>query len=225
MFPAFVQDLTHVFIFLFLKVRDYNMTFKITVFKGQEIEPYTRLLSEMRVSEFYNFPYLYSGNVEDDYTFTKDYALSKQGMLIVAFKDDQICGLYSGMPLQSPSPFLKHFCKTLAQNRIDASKCYYSGELIIQPEYRRNYLAKELMQRFITEVNQMGFNQIMGITSLREIDHPLRPKNYFDTDTVWAKQGFQKMAFNLSCAYSTRQPDGSVIEADNLMSCWLKSCL
>jgi len=37
------------------------MAFRIVVFKGKTIEPYLRVLSQMRVSEFYNFPYLYYG--------------------------------------------------------------------------------------------------------------------------------------------------------------------
>lgn len=198
-----------------------KMTFRITAFKGKEITSYTRILSQLRVREFYEFPYLYVGTVEEDAGFTNGYSLSDQGMLVVAFKDGQVAGLYSGMPMQVPTSFLEQWSQTLTRKGIDTANCYYSGELIIQPEFRQNHLGSALMQRFIQEVKQMGFKQMMGVTSIREADHPLKPKNYFDTDKVWQKRGFQKMSFELSSAYPTRQPDQSIQETENKLACWI----
>jgi len=45
------------------------MTFHIELFKGAEAKPYVRPLSEMRVQEFSQFPYLYVGNAEDDLAY------------------------------------------------------------------------------------------------------------------------------------------------------------
>lgn len=199
------------------------MTFRIVVFKGKAIKPYLRALSQMRVSEFYNFPYLYVGNVEEDYVFTKGYCLSDQGMLVIAFHADQIAGMCSGMPTSTPGSFLRGWWNTLTENKIDTLTSYYLGELIIAPEFRKVQLAGQLMECFIKEVEKMGFQSIIGVTSMREDNHPLRPKNYFDTDTVWGKYHFQKQGFSFLTPYNTRQPDGSVQENENKLKCWIRT--
>lgn len=183
------------------------------------MEPF---LSEMRVAEFLNFPYLYAGNLEDDYIFTQCYSNAGQGMIIAAFNDNQVIGLYSGMPLRTPDCFLESWCDVLDKNGVDTINCYYSGELIIQPAFRKSGLGSALMRRFIQEVETMGFNKIMGVTSIREQNHSLRPQNYFDTDTVWGKHGFNKMDFIIPSSYPTRQADGSVKDQKNKLACWVR---
>jgi len=68
----------------------------------------------------------------------------------------------------------------------------------------------------------MGFPQILGVTSIRAFDHPLRPHNYVDTDRIWSKVGFEKTPFVLSAVWATRQADGSVKKEKNLMACWIR---
>lgn len=199
------------------------MVLLIEVFKGKEATQYTSVLSEMRVSEFFNFPYLYVGDVEEDYLVTQAYAASDQGMIVVAFKNNQVAGLFSGMPLRTTGSFLERWCHVLDKNGVDTVNCYYGGELIVQPDFRKEGIGSALMSRLMQEVEVIKYNKIMWVTSIREHDHPLRPQNYFDIDTVCGKVGAKKMNFTITSPYPTRQADGTVKNANNKLACWIKN--
>lgn len=56
---------------------------------------------------------------------------------------------------------------------------------------------------------------------IRSHDHPLRPKNYFDTDSVWGKFGFIKIPLVFSFPWPTCQLDTSAKVEKNSVACWI----
>ena len=100
------------------------MTIRIEVFKGAETAEYIRTLSEMRVKTFSEFPYLYVGNVEDDLVYTQVYSTSSQGMLVVAFKDETIVGIRSGVPA-TQTKFLNEERRQQLEKQGINSRDYY----------------------------------------------------------------------------------------------------
>lgn len=207
------------------------MDLRIEVLKGAEIMPYMQALSEFRIKAFYEFPYLYIGTVEGDLSYTQSYASTPQGRLIVAFHGGKIVGMYSGMPLDVPesyfhdlslpTPYLCEWSQKLSKKGIETDKYYYSGELIIDPVFRNQKLGSRLMNLFKDEAKNMGFSGMIGVTSLRPEDHPLRPKNYFNTDTVWGKHGFRRTSIVIPETWLTRQGDGSEKMESNDLSVWI----
>lgn len=207
------------------------MDLRIEILKGAEIVPYTRALSEFRIKEFYEFPYLYVGTVEGDLPYTQSYASTPQGRLIVAFDGEAIVGMYSGMPLDIPesyfrslslpTPYLCAWSQKLSKEGIETAKYYYSGELMIDPALRKKKLGSRLMTLFKDEAKGMGFSGMIGVTSVRPADHPLRPKNYFNTDTVWGKHGFRRTPIIIPEIWLTRQGNGSEKIERNNLSVWI----
>ncbi|MBA4749390.1 MAG: GNAT family N-acetyltransferase [Alphaproteobacteria bacterium] len=197
------------------------MSIEIKVFKEKATAPYIHLLSKMRVEAFQEFPYLYvSGSIEDDLPYTQCYTL-KHGLLIVAFLDQEVVGMYSAMPMTTKTEFLKAWSLTLEEAGINTKKCFYAGEVIVMTHMKRRGIGVALLRRLVEEVHAFGYETMMGVTSIRAHDHPLRPKGYFDSDAVWAAGGYKKLPLTFSCRYPTRQQDGSVKEEDNLLACWL----
>ncbi len=201
------------------------MTFRVETFKGIEAEPYIRRLSEMRITEFCQFPYLYMGNVADDLLYTRQVSLSPQGMLVVAFKDDTIAGMRSGLPMRENQS--KDWEKALQQFEKKGIKIrdYYCGcEIIVHSDFRRMGLGSQLMTRFIKEIKAMEFPGVTDITVIRAPDHPLRPQNYGEMeDAFLPKFGFKKSPVILAVKYPTRQSDGSIREEENDLVCWVNT--
>lgn len=194
----------------------------IKVYKGQEIKPHINKLAELRVKEFYNFPYLYVGTIEEDALHSAEYAENDDSLLIIAFADDNVVGLYSGTPFNSPMSFLQAWkIEALRQGR-ELEGYYYLGELIVEKEWRNKGIGAQIIKRLFDEIKKMGYEKVGGVTSIRPSDHPLRPENYEDTDEVWPKFGLFKTNVTLTVNYPTRQSDGSVIDETNFMALWVK---
>ncbi|MBX9805266.1 MAG: GNAT family N-acetyltransferase [Alphaproteobacteria bacterium] len=198
------------------------MTFRIEVFKGSQTAPYIQTLAEMRMREFREFPYLYVGKLEDEIRYTSAYTTEPQALLVIAFQDNEIVGLYSGMPLECPALFVVGWAETMKAQGIDTSNYFYAGELIIEPRFRKMGLGSKLMYRLIEEVKDMNFEAMMQVTAIRPLDHPLRPKDYFDSDTIWGRYGLVKTPIVFSTKWQTLQPDGTSQEEENDLACWIK---
>ncbi len=199
------------------------MIIHINVFKGPEAAPYIRPLSEMRVKAFAEFPYLYEGNVEDDFAYAHLYASDPQGMIVVAFEGDQIVGVRSGCPVPAHTIVMDESrCQMLEDHGIQAKAYYYCGEIIVDPAFQRKGIATQLMTRFIEEVKEMGFPGMIAITSIKPDDHPLRPHDYFDSGLFLKKFGFEKSPITFTAEWPTRQGDGTVKTQENELAFWVR---
>jgi len=196
---------------------------RIEIFKGKAIKPYIRKLAEMRVQEFSHFPYLYVATVEEDAEYSQGYASEENALFCIAFDNKDVIGLYSGAPFNSNISFLQDWKKRIFQDGLDLNDSYYSGELILEKEWRKRGVGTQLMNRFLKEVKGMNYKSVAGVTVNRSQDHTLRPKNYQDTDDIWPKYGLQRTNITLPVEYPTRQGDGSVRNEKNILSLWVKS--
>jgi GNAT superfamily N-acetyltransferase len=204
-----------------LKKED-DMTFRIEVFKGISTAPYLQTLSDLRLEAFKEFPYLYVGNIEDEVSYAQLYTSAPEGILVIAFQDETIAGLYSGLPLNASGAFISAWHDKLIEEGVDLTNYFYAGELIVKPAFRKKGLGAQLMTRLIQEVDAMGFSGFMGVTAIRAYDHPLRPQGYFDTDAIWGKYGLEKIPVVLTGTWPTLQLDGSIKVEDNQLACWIR---
>ncbi len=195
---------------------------RIEAFKGSAINPYVQKLAELRVREFYNFPYLYVGTIEEDAHYSQRYAEDEKALLVVAFENNQVIGLYSGIPFNSNMSFLHEWEEQALQQDFELEGYYYLGELIVEKTWRNKRIGSQIIEMFFEEINQLGYKKMAGVTAIRPRNHPLRPEGYQDTDEVWPKFGLHKTNVTLSVNYPTRQADGSVKDETNEMALWVK---
>ncbi|MEB3702292.1 GNAT family N-acetyltransferase [Candidatus Bealeia paramacronuclearis] len=198
------------------------MTISIEIFKGPEGAPYIPKLAQMRVKEFFNFPYLYVGNVEEDAQYSQYYSQTPQGLILCAVEENEMVGILSGLPFSAPVAFLKSWRNHAKAQGVDLSEAYYAGELIIEEAHRKKGLASQLMKHLEDEAKKMGYKNLAGITAIRAENHPLRPQNYSSADLVWPKLGFQKAPVTFSIDYPTRQIEGSALVEKNDMALWVR---
>ncbi len=199
------------------------MSFSVRFFKQTEILPYINGFVDMRLKAFYQFPYLYVGTKKSDASYAKEYAVCPEGIFVVAFKNEVIAGICSGMPLNASNSPLKPWLTAFLTQGINLDETYYIGELIIKPRFQKQKCCALLITRFIEIVKSMNFLKILGVTCIREKTHPLCPGHYFDPESIWKKIDAQKIDLILSAKWATRQKDGSLKMENNKLACWTQS--
>lgn len=101
------------------------MSFYIRIFKHTEILPYINTFVDMRLKAFCQFPYLYVGNRKSEPSYAKEYVMCLQGIFVVAFKNEAIAGICSGMPLNAPNSPLKPWLTRFCTQEINLDETYY----------------------------------------------------------------------------------------------------
>lgn len=195
-----------------------NKNFTTKSLFGNEIIPYLDELAKLRIKVFYDYPYLYEGNVEYEKNYLKVYADSPRSVLVVAFDQDKMIGAASALPLQDEAdyiqaPFLKH--------QIPLTDIYYFGESVLLKEYRGHGLGHAFFDGREAAAKKFGFKQAYFCGVKRADDHPLKPKDFKPLDEFWMKRGYQKLA-HLQSQFSW--PDrGEKEETSKTMIYWMKS--
>ena len=76
---------------------------EIKTFKGAEILSFIDDIGKLRIENFREYPYLYIGNLDDERGYLSAYANDSHALLAVAFHEEKIIGLSTGIPVYSKS--------------------------------------------------------------------------------------------------------------------------
>lgn len=194
----------------------------IKIFVGEEVIPYIRTIAEMRIRIFKEYPYLYMGNLEYEEKYLQSYSLNAKAMLAVAYSNEKVVGISTGIPLLSESEIINVCENSLKQQDKDPSKYYYYGEILIEHNYRGLGISSKLYKAQDALASSWGFKHTSILTVHRSDNHPLRPQNYKDSNCIWEHLGFFKNLPPLTIRYNwpTIQADGSIVDDSNLMEFW-----
>ena len=193
---------------------------QFTLHKGPIDIDSRQKLSALRVRLFYEYPYLYCGNQEEEQRVWE--ALSTdQTIWVVAYDQGKLVGAFVALPVNEHSHALitQH-----AEYRKGAALML--DEAIIDTYYQRQGIGRKLMQLLITEAVAQGYATMYFLTVVRTAHHPLKPKQFVDLDVVWSKLG--GIPTNLTALYNwpTRcgTPENECIASvDNMVRYWYKT--
>jgi hypothetical protein len=197
------------------------MDIKINFFRGPETLAWVDFIARLRISEFKKFPYLYSGDMDNEKKYLSAYARSDRSLFAIAFADNDIAGIMTGIPLLESADVLPADAIPLFEkNQLNPEDFYYWGELIIVPEFRRSGISATLFNE-ANHAIESNYKNICFMAIDREQNHPLRPKNYWDTAQLWKKLGFIQTAMKITIKWPTNLADQQ-IATDNTLSFWIK---
>ncbi|MDQ2994889.1 MAG: hypothetical protein M3R00_08120 [Pseudomonadota bacterium] len=194
----------------------------IETFSGVAARPYVDDLARLRLDAFKEYPYLYAGNLETEITYTMPYAEIDKAMITVAYVNNRLAGLTTGMPVDCDSLMVNDIKKILVERGDTPTYYYYYGELIVLSEFEGRGLGQKLYETQDALIQSQGFTHVCQITSLREEHHPLKPSNYRSLDDYWQKLGFYREHKTMSYRWPTLQTNNSVLLADNIVELWTK---
>ena len=187
-------------------------------FKGNEIENVIHELSELRISVFKDFPYLYDGSLDYEKDYLKTYINSPFAFLFSVFDGEKMVGATTCILLKDETadvqePFLK-----LNKN---LSEIFYFGESILLKDYRGLGLGNRFFEE--REKHAFSFSNIKTTCFCavrRPEDHLLKPADYQPLDIFWNKRGYKKESNMIS--YFNWKDIGEEEPSEKPMEYWFK---
>lgn len=190
-------------------------------FRGKSIIPYIKDITDLSITIYKEYPYLYEGTEEEYLPFIEHYTLSNDGIACLLFDNEKPIGVAIGMPINEmrekyQQPFIN------ARPEENSNELFYLGEFLLLNDYRGQGFDKQMyleLERLIRE--NEDFKKIC-FCKIDEVDqNPLMPKNYKPLDEFWTKLGFDKCDDIIVSVYWR-----NVFEADDSphkLVYWLKS--
>ena len=160
------------------------------VFYGEETALIIPELGALRIRVFYDFPYLYEGNLEYEKNYLKIYGESDESIVFTVFDGDKLVGATTGMPLKMEEPEIQQpFLNT--PEGVDAY--FYFGESILLPEYRGLGIGHRFFDVREAHARKLGYPNTIFCSVIRPENNPLKPENYHPNNAFWTKRSYERL--------------------------------
>ena len=165
------------------------------LFIGNEIRRAAEDFAALRISVFYDFPYLYEGTLEYELEYIQTYAQSPNALLFGIYDGEKMVGATTCVPMEEETDDVK---APFEANGLNVNEYLYFGESIILPAYRGLGYGKRFFEIREQQAKDLGKTKTCFCSVDRPIDHPLKPENYRDNGGLWTKMGYTEQR-HLSC--------------------------
>lgn len=192
--------------------------FTIEKYSGADGRKVVDALAELRLKVFWDFPYLYEGDVGYEKKYLETYFKAKYSFVLVVKDGEKYVGATTGIWAKEEE---ESFQKPLKDYGLNTDEVFYFGESVLLPEYRGLGLGKVFMQERESYARSLGFITTLAFCSVeRASNHPLHPADYVPLDTFWQSRGF-KPAPDLFAEYSWKDRN-ELHETKKKLNFWLK---
>lgn len=168
---------------------------------GSEIATLIPRLGALRISVFYDFPYLYEGNPEYEQNYLQIYTQNPLSIAFGVFDGEKLIGATTGMPLSAEDPAIQ---KPFQDRGLNPDEIFYFGESILLPEYRGIGLGHTFFDVREAHALKNGFKTTTFCSVIRPKNHPLKPGDYRPNDVFWTKRGYEKQDFSCTMSWLDR---------------------
>lgn len=193
------------------------MPFQFKVAIGPNTRRYFDDIAHLRITIFKEYPYLYLGTLVYEREYLEAYAESPRSFVLIVEHEGRIVGASTGLPMSDTEESIQG---PMRQHGYNPETIYYSGETLLLPGYREHGLGKLIFAQVEQYAQQIGVEWVSFLTVIRPPDHPLRPVNYREPDSLWLSNGCQKLA-GLTTTMRWRDIDQKD-ETDHQLQYWLK---
>lgn len=197
-----------------------NPTIRLVI--NNDIINYLDKISEFRIKEFKEFPYLYEGNEEYEKSYIKGFIEGQNSVLGIVEIDSNIIGVATAMPLRCEAEIVKDVELEFHKMGFKIDEFFYIGEVIVKKGYRGNKISSRLLETVEKYFLNLGFKYACLSTVERDIEDSRRPKNYSDIDKLCLYNGYTKTKIYSDYSWPMKSDDGSIREVVNEMVYWIK---
>lgn len=184
---------------------------------GEQVTEIIPQLGELRIRVFYDFPYLYEGDLEYEKKYLKIYTKDSRSIVHGVFDDEKLVGATTGMPLIYETEEVR---KPFRESGMDENRIFYFGESILLEKYRGHGLGHLFFDIREKHALGNGFETTVFCSVIRPDNHPLKPENYRPNDVFWLKRGYEKQAFSCEMSWRDRGDD---TETTKQLQFWMKT--
>lgn len=176
-------------------------------------------LARLRMRVFYDWPYLYDGDEEEERKYLSAFARSKGAVCIAAFDGADMVGASTGLPLVDEHDEIK---RPFIEAAIPIDNIFYGAESVLLPAYRCGGLYRQFMDGREAHARALGgFDRMAFCGVVRPDDHPLKPADAKPLDDVWRHFGYEANE-TLVCYFPWKDIDQDV-ETEKPLKFWLKT--
>ncbi len=164
----------------------------IKAFRGESITPYIKDITDLSITIYKEYPYLYEGTEEEYLPFIEHYTHSNYGIACLLFDDAKPIGVAIGMPMnEMREKYKQPFISARPQDNCD--EIFYLGEFLLLKAYRGQGFGKQMYLELEHLIKENESLKKICFCKIDESDqNPLMPKNYRPLDGFWKKLGFGK---------------------------------
>lgn len=182
--------------------------------QGAEIEAHWQELAALRLQVFYEYPYLYEGDLNYERDYLKTYWESPDSLAVLVVDQGKVVGATTSLPLAHEHD---EFVQPFKDAGLDPELYYYLGESVLLPEYR----GQGFGHRFFDEREQRArelkrFRYSCFCAVQRSAGHPLRPDSYRELAPFWRARGYVPDS-GLVARYAWKDRDSSAEDTKSLM--------
>ena len=185
---------------------------------GAALKQYIPELARLRIEVFYDFPYLYAGDMDYEKKYLQTYIDCPESVIVIAFDDEKVVGASTAMPMKFETEELK---RPFIEQGYDLDEVFYCSESVLNKNYRGHGIGVRFFEEREAHAEDLGgFRHITFCCVERPADHPRRPADYVPLDRFWNKRGYVKHP-ELHTTFSWKDLD-DVEETPKPMTFWLK---
>ncbi|WP_409526133.1 GNAT family N-acetyltransferase [Nitrincola sp. MINF-07-Sa-05] len=189
---------------------------RIKILDHQAIKQSLDALAALRIRVFYDFPYLYKGDLAYEREYLSHY-LNDTAVFVGAYDGDQLVGVATASALNKHADA---FSQSLELAGYDPRQLLYCGESVLLPEYRGRGIGHRFFEEREAHGRKLGLTYSCFSAVVRPDDHPLKPANYQPLDAFWNKRGYQRLEGVMS--HFSWQDIDQPSETEKPMQFWLK---
>lgn len=145
-------------------------------------------LAGLRIAVFYDFPYLYEGDMDYEKEYLKVYSQSSRSFVHAVYDGNRMIGATTCIPLSDETEEVK---SPFIDAGLDPGHYFYFGESILLAPYRGRGLGHLFFDERERHAQSFGDYSYACFCSVeRPDDHPLLPEGYRPNDKFWKHRGY-----------------------------------
>lgn len=194
-----------------------QLSAEISVVHGNAISNYIPALAWLRITVFYEFPYLYDGSDAYEREYLKTYLRSEESIFVLAKDKNKVVGASSGMPLKLETDEVK---APFIAKGINPAEVFYFGESVLLKPYRGLGLGKTFFTEREKHAQALGYPITAFCGVQRPDDHPRKPAGYRTLHSFWEMMGYE-MQPDMTTTFSWQDLDENTSSPKKMMF-WMK---
>ena len=193
------------------------MALRLRTLHGREILDWLDAITQLRITIFYHYPYLYQGTLDYERDYLAKYAQSPTSFCALALAGEQVVGCSTAIALTAADA---EFQAPFIERAIDLAQVFYFGESLLDARYRGTGIGKQFFALREARAAQLNLPVTAFCAVQRPAAHPLKPASYQPLDDFWRAQGYQAVP-GMQANYHWLDRDQTQ-ESAKPMQFWLK---
>lgn len=177
------------------------MNVRVDAITGDGLKARLADLARLRIEVFFDFPYLYDGNLAYEEAYLAALGSSSDAIIVGAFDGDTIVGAATGSPLADQSP---EVIAPFREKTLHVPDYFYFGESVLQRAYRGQGVGVRFFELREAQARRVGASIAIFCSVIRAANHPRRPVGHVPLDVFWTHRGYAPVA-GLQCEMSWKE--------------------